>query len=547
MYNGPTQSGDGVGQGYPGNPGNQEFMGLTLLSDEAVGRIHEATLDILEKNGVWFSDCPEAIALFRKNGCRIDGNRVRIPRTLFEACLKTIPDRNQLKICVVKLGMSEPLGLKQGESHVGLIGNPYYLYDYETGARPLVESDGDDKFLVMDSLANLKYDCCCHITALQRSANAVFPDYNAAAVCVDYLRSRVRSRPSRRIKKPAIHSNILHGRDANSIVHSPRMYKPLEKMELLRHAIVAGPGETAELLAQDTPLVWCNPVSPLQYHPDQVRTIMHGIKEFGKSCFIMISPEVLIGATGPVTLEASLVQHNAEVMSGVLFTQLCAPGTAAIYGSVSGVMDLRVGDIALGNFESTAFNAAIVQLADYYGLPSRIQAGNTNARKVGVRAAVETAWGLQMILAAGANLVHTGLLDGTLMLSLEHLVLVDEMVSQIRSGMKLGLTDAAHLALDVIMQEGHPNTNYISHDHTMEHMKESVHYSDFSGRAPLSHEDWYATAHKKVKTILQREYPEEDNRVVAERLKAVEARLKEDDKTWRTGADDWWHPYVRDL
>jgi len=27
----------------------------------------------------------------------------------------------------------------------------------------------------------------------------------------------------------------------------------------------------------------------------------------------------------------------------------------------------------------------------------------------------------------------------------------------------------------------------------------------------------------------------------------VEARLKEDDKTWRTGADDWWRPYVRDL
>ena len=48
---------------------------------------------------------------------------------------KTIPDRNRLKICVVKLGMSEPLGLKQGESHVVLIGNPYYLYDYETGAR----------------------------------------------------------------------------------------------------------------------------------------------------------------------------------------------------------------------------------------------------------------------------------------------------------------------------------------------------------------------------------------------------------------------------
>jgi len=78
-------------------------------------------------------------------------------------------------------------------------------------------------------------------------------------------------------------------------------------------------------------------------------------------------------------------------------------------------------------------------------------------------------------------------------------------------------------------------------------MKESVHYSDFSGRTPQSHEDWYATANKKVKTILQREYPEEDNRVVAERLKAVEAQLKADDRTWRSGGEDWWQTYVQNL
>jgi len=46
---------------------------------------------------------------------------------------------------------------------------------------------------------------------------------------------------------------------------------------------------------------------------------------------------------------------------------------------------------------------------------------------------------------------------------------------------------------------------------------------------------------------LQREYPEEDNRVVAERLKAVEARLKADDRTWRSGGEDWWRTYVQNL
>jgi trimethylamine--corrinoid protein Co-methyltransferase len=525
----------------------QDSTGFKVLSEEVIGRIHEATLEVLEKHGVWFPGCSEALDLFRKNGCRIDGDRVMIPPELFGACIKILPDRDKLGICVAKLGMSETTGLKQGESHVGLIGNPYYLYEYGKGERDLIDSDRDDKFLVMDYLSNLTHDCCCLLTALQRDANAVFPDYNDTRVCADYLRRRVGSRPSCPRKKLAIHSNIMHGSEPNPILLSPKMYKPLEKMELLRHAILCGPGQTSELLAHDTPLVWCNPTSPLQYHPDEVRAIMRAIEDLGRSCFIMISPEVMIGATGPVTLEGSLIQHNAEVMAGVILTQLHAPGTAAIYGCVSGVMDLRVGEIALGNFESAAFNVGIVQLADYYGLPSRIQSGNTNARSVGVRSAVETAWGLQMGIAAGANLVHTGLLDCTLMLSLEHLVLVDEMVSQIRSGMKIGNMDSDHTALDVIHQEGRPGTQYMSHSHTTEHMKEVVHYSDFTGRVAKSYNDWYATAHEKVEAILKREYSAENKKMVEEKLLAVEARLRENDTTWRSAADDWWHFYVQDL
>lgn len=73
------------------------------------------------------------------------------------------------------------------------------------------------------------------------------------------------------------------------------------------------------------------------------------------------------------------------------------------------MMDLRVADISLGSLESMMFNACTVQLADYYGLPCRVQTGNSSARQTGVRAAVETAWGLQMALAAGASLATTGL------------------------------------------------------------------------------------------------------------------------------------------
>ena len=523
-------------------------MKLQALSTEDIQRIHEATLEILEQVGIWFADSPEAAELFRKNGCRVDGDRVFIPRALFAECVGRFPNRNDLKICVTKLGFSESLGLRQSESHVGLIGNPYYLYEHGKGERNLTESDADDKFLLLDSLPNFKYDCCCCINASQRDAGTVFPDYQNTDVCVDYLRRRLGGKPPKGGKKPAIHSNILHGREGNSRIHTPREYKPLEKMELLRHAILCGPKETEALLAQDTPLIWCNPISPLQYHPEQVTEIIRGLKEHGSKCYVMFSPEVMLGGTGPVGMAGALVQHNAEVMAGIILTQLIAPGSRAIYGSVSGVMDLRTADISLGNLDSIMFNACVVQLADHYGLPSRVQVGNSSARRTGIRAAVETAWGLQMGMAAGANLVNTGLLDSTLMLSLEHLVLVDELVSQIRSATRATTVDTEHLAMDVLREEARPGTDYVSHIHTIEHMKEFVYYSDFVGRTTKSYEDWYDLAHQKAQTLLHtaREDAAAD-KSLAGRCATVAARLKENDRAWRDGADGWWRFYVQDL
>ena len=523
-------------------------MRMEILSREQLQQVHEATLDLLENQGVWFKDSPEAQAIFVKNGCRVKGDRVLIPRSVFEECLNRLPDRNGLKLCVTKLGMSEPLGLRQGESHVGLIGNPYYIHEYGSGTRNLTEPDADGKFLIMDSLPNFRFDCCCLINASQREASPIYPDYQKTEVCLDYLKNRLRHNVQSGVKKPAIHSNILHGREDNPRIHSPLVLKPFEKMEVLRHAILYGPRETGALLSRDTPLIWCNPISPLQFHFEQVQEIINAIKAYGSRCYVMFSPEVMLGGTGPVTMAGALAQHNAEVMAGVIFTQLIASGTRVIYGSVSGMMDLRSADISLGSMESIMFNACVVQLADYYGLPSRVQTGNTSAREPGIRAAVETAWGLQMGLSSGGNLVNTGLLDSTLMISLEHLVLVDELVSQICSATAAGIVDTNHFAKDVIREEGRPGTRYMSHEHTLEYMKEAMYYSEFTGRMDESYQDWYDLAHQKVRMILRS--AEEDavvDKNLAQRYEAVAARLRENDHAWRERRDDWWQFYIQDL
>jgi len=257
---------------------------------------------------------------------------------------------------------------------------------------------------------------------------------------------------------------------------------------------------------------------------------------------------VMMGGTGPVTIAGTLVQHNAEVLAGTTLAQLAAPGAPVLYGCVSAPMDLRNAEISQGNFEAGLVNAATVQLADRYGMPSRISPGNSSADAPGARAAVETAVGLAMGIAAGGNIITTGLLDSTVMLSYEHLVVVNELISQIRNVTGPVRTGAESLALEVIEQCGHPSPEYLYSPHTLENMRRDIYYSDFCGRVGESYEGWYEKAHGQVKEILDRRpLDEAADRDARARLGAVEARLKEDPETWRTGGGDWWRFYTQDI
>ena len=84
----------------------------------------------------------------------------------------------------------------------------------------------------------------------------------------------------------------------------------------------------------------------------------------------------------------------------------------------------------------------------------------------------------------------------------------------------------------------------MSLDHTVEHMKEAMYYSDFTGRTGKSQDDWYDLAGRKVREVLAGEADPAGDQAVAERLAAVEARLKQDDTTWREGNEGWWRRYV---
>lgn len=510
-------------------------MQSKVLPDRDIERIHEATLTVLAKTGILFKDSPQAQEVFKAAGCRVDHERVYFPPEAVQEGLGLIPDRASIDYYHRDLGFTGPVSLKQGDVSFGLVGNAFTIHDYAKGeARNCLESDINDKLLVLDALPNFDYDCCNLFCASERGIGRPVPrPYDSPEAGRTFLREWVRGR-------------AFPGRKTLPVGGYRNATREEQLLTILGRAILEGVEDTADLLKRAVRFHWCNPLSPLQIKGSEANFIIAAARSgIGMN---QISPEVMWGATGPVTLAGALVQHNAEVLAGVLLSQFASPGSACIYGCVSAPMDMHTTDTHHGAFETALFNAAVAQLADGYGLPSRLSVGNTSEVKPGPRAYAETALGLYLGAAAGGNIITTGLLDSTIRISYEHLVVVDDLINQVRNITKPIATDADSLAVEVIDRVCNGSGNFLADDHTLEHMKRDVYYSAFTGRTQNSFMDVYDRAHEKVKEILARRDTDAhvDSDILA-RLATVEARLKEDDTTWRTGEGDWWREYVGEL
>jgi trimethylamine--corrinoid protein Co-methyltransferase len=83
----------------------------------------------------------------------------------------------------------------------------------------------------------------------------------------------------------------------------------------------------------------------------------------------------MAGGSSPVTLAGTLVDHNAEILGGLVLSQLTRKGSKFVYGSSTTAMDLRLAAASVGSPECALINAAVAQMATYYLLPSWVAGG----------------------------------------------------------------------------------------------------------------------------------------------------------------------------
>ena len=85
----------------------------------------------------------------------------------------------------------------------------------------------------------------------------------------------------------------------------------------------------------------------------------------------------------------SVLLNNIEVLAALTIFQSYQPGTPLIFGSASGILDMRTGLFAVGSPEEGLQNAACAEMARYYGLPCLVSGLASDAKEPGLQAALE--------------------------------------------------------------------------------------------------------------------------------------------------------------
>jgi len=226
-----------------------------------------------------------------------------------------------------------------------------------------------------------------------------------------------------------------------------------------------------ELMQKPMLLCMVNPTSPLQWD----RPMIEGMMEYARLGQIVVpSPEIMAGATGPVTLAGMMTQHNAEVLSAIALMQLVSPGTPVLYGTVSTVLDMRTGMTRLGAPELGITHVGFAQLAKWYDIPCRGAAGSTDSKALDIQAGYETAFNLLLAACAGFNYITYALggMDSSNSVCYEKVVTDHDllgMIERMATGVEVG---DETIAMDIMDTTG-PGGHFLASHHTRDyHRKE---------------------------------------------------------------------------
>lgn len=312
--------------------------GIQLFSDSDIEAIHSNTLEVMEMTGINVQS-PKAMDIFEQAGAKVDREKqnVKIPAYMVEEAVRTAPG----KVLLAGRDPKNDVILEDGRVNFIPFGTGVMVIDpYDGEYRKSTKKDICQLATITDALDQMDF---CFDTVIPR-------DVDQRTVCYHSFEGHINHTTKHVFTSPEdTHSAQMLIEMAGKVVGG--------KEKLKDRPIITGGG--------------C-PISPLSWSEGLCESMIEYAK--AELPFLLVSM-AMAGGTSPVTLAGTLVTQNAELLTGVVFSQLVKKGAPVIYGSSTTNLDLRKAMATVGSPELGLISSAVAKLAQFYNLPSFVAGG----------------------------------------------------------------------------------------------------------------------------------------------------------------------------
>ncbi|MFQ5641037.1 MAG: trimethylamine methyltransferase family protein, partial [bacterium] len=309
---------------------NKAQARITVLTEEQIERVHAYTLHVLSTTGIRV-DSERARGIFSKAiGSSSDGDRIRIPAELVEQALKSAPSSIEVfdrsGATTFYLG-----GAQNSETHFGIgVTNLWYQNPETDEVMPF-------------SRKHLEIS-----TRLGETLNS-FEVVSTPGVIQDISSEQAEVVAALEMIANTTKSLVM-------LISNTQQFETA--LKLLQHL-------HGDLAARPFVIPYFNPVTPLALNKDtsdkMLLTIEQGLP-------FIYSSYGMSGATAPITAGGTLVMLNAELLAGLVFTQLVKEGAPVILGSLPSVFEMK-NMISAYTPQTMLLNLACAEMMAHYGIP----------------------------------------------------------------------------------------------------------------------------------------------------------------------------------
>ncbi len=413
----------------------QTTPNFQVLSEDEIERIYFDALGIIESDGARV-ESPEALECFKKSEAAVtNGNIVRIPTVLVEEALR----RHPRKIAIAGRDRERAVRLQKDELAFGAGPICPLAPEFKEGNEEETEySRVYNTARLVDYLDNFDF-ITTPLVIPRGGGGESFTPYTAAAVIEG-------------CRKPL----LLGSRDRQDLSLLWRMAET-----------VCGGEKEFQLSPLFAHYVQID--SPLSLSAVEAEKLMFCAE---KRIPCVCASSAAAGITAPSTIAGMLVQTLAETMLASVLSYLVRPGMPMIRGGVATVARPSGEGFCFGAPELSLCGAAGTDVSKWLGLGMLFPAGITNDDQMGQEAGVDCTSSLFYGFLSGADLIYgSGLVKGGQELSLDSILMCNEIIDMIKQIGKGISTDEDYLALDLIESVG-PGGEYLTQDHTFQYWRE---------------------------------------------------------------------------